>query len=56
MMDGFDNEEEGISGFEKVIQIISSYRIVEDTFLKSSQTAKDYLEAVIGLYVKVLEY
>lgn len=56
MMGGFDNEEEGISGLEKVAQIISSYRIVEDTFLKSSHTAKDYSEAVIGLYVKVLEY
>ena len=56
MAGGFDSEDEGLSGLEKVAQIISSYRIVEDTFLKSSQAANEYSEAVIGLYVEVLKY
>jgi hypothetical protein len=55
-MSGFEEEEEGISGLEKVAQVISSYRIVEDAFLCNSQTAKTYSEAVIPLYMKILEY
>jgi len=55
-MSGFEEEEEGISGLERVAQIISSYRIVEDAFLCNSQTSKTYSEAVIPLYMKVLEY
>jgi len=56
MMAGFDNEEEGLTGMEKVAQIILSFRIVEDTFLKPPQAAKDCSKAIIRLYVKVLEY
>lgn len=56
MMSGFAEEEEGISGLETIAKIISSYRIVEDAFLLNPQFAQTYTEAVLPLYVKILEY
>ncbi|TVY27656.1 E3 ubiquitin-protein ligase [Lachnellula hyalina] len=56
MLNGFAEEEDAILGIEKVARIISSYRIVEDAFLLNPQFAQTYSEAVLPLYVKVLEY
>ncbi|TVY39500.1 putative ankyrin repeat protein [Lachnellula occidentalis] len=56
MLSGFAEEEDAIAGIEKVAKIISSYRIVEDAFLLNPDFAKTYSEAVLPLYVKVLEY
>ncbi|TVY15851.1 E3 ubiquitin-protein ligase MIB1 [Lachnellula arida] len=56
MLSGFAEEEDAISGIEMVAKIISSYRIVEDAFLLNPQFAQTYSEAVLPLYIKVLEY
>ncbi|KAF5010741.1 hypothetical protein FDECE_3096 [Fusarium decemcellulare] len=57
MMNEFKEHQSAIDGLESTAKLILSYQLAERVFLVQGEaTRKDYTNAVIDLYKKVLEY